>query len=231
MDFDAARNAAAMALPAWGCVLAVVAHPDDESFGLGAILDAFTAAATRSGVLCLTHGEASTLRGVAQDLAELRGQEFAAAAQLLGVSTITLRDYPDGGLAQVPSSQLAREAVEAAAAIHADGLLVFDPSGVTGHPDHTAATTAALQAAAELDLPVLGWTLPAAVATQLNRELGAAFEGHQPEDIDIELLVTRARQLAASAAHVSQAIPTSVLWRRLALLGDTEYLRWLRRPT
>jgi LmbE family N-acetylglucosaminyl deacetylase len=48
-------------LPVWTSVLAVVAHPDDESFGLGAILDAFTRAGARGEVLCLTHGEASTL--------------------------------------------------------------------------------------------------------------------------------------------------------------------------
>ena len=28
----------------------------------------------------------------------------------------------------------------------------------------------------------------------------------------------------------SQVVPGSVLWRRLDLLGDIEYLRWLRRP-
>jgi LmbE family N-acetylglucosaminyl deacetylase len=43
-------------LPAWTSVLAVVAHPDDESFGLGAILDAFTGAGARVEVLCLTQG-------------------------------------------------------------------------------------------------------------------------------------------------------------------------------
>ena len=75
------------ALPAWSSVLAVVAHPDDESFGLGAILDAFNQAGTRTAVLCLTHGEASTVYGVAGNLAELRGEEFAAAAQILGVLT------------------------------------------------------------------------------------------------------------------------------------------------
>jgi len=51
------------ALPAWMSVLAVVAHPDDESFGLGALLDAFTRVRAGVEVLCLTHGEASTLHG------------------------------------------------------------------------------------------------------------------------------------------------------------------------
>jgi hypothetical protein len=42
-------------------VLAVYAHPDDETFGLGAALGAFVDAGTAVGGLCLTHGEASTL--------------------------------------------------------------------------------------------------------------------------------------------------------------------------
>lgn len=44
-----------------GSVLAVVAHPDDESFDLGAILDTVVAAGGRASVLCFTRGEASTL--------------------------------------------------------------------------------------------------------------------------------------------------------------------------
>jgi N-acetylglucosamine malate deacetylase 2 len=210
--------------------MAVVAHPDDESFGLGAILDAFDRAGTRTSVLCLTHGGASTVHGVAGNLAELRGRELAAAARMLGVADLILRDYPDGALERVCRSRLVGEVIEAAGAAGVDGLLVFDPSGVTGHRDHAAASVAALQAASDLHLPVLGWTLPDSVATQLNREFGTGFVGHPAVDIDIELPVTRTRQVAASAAHVSQAIPTSVLWRRLELLGDVEHLRWLRRP-
>ena len=53
-------------------ILAVVAHPDDESFGLGALLARAAAAGARVGVLCLTHGEASTLHGVDGDLREIR---------------------------------------------------------------------------------------------------------------------------------------------------------------
>jgi LmbE family N-acetylglucosaminyl deacetylase len=217
-------------LPAWSTVLAVVAHPDDESFGLGAILDAFHRAGTGTAVLCLTRGEASTLHGVAGDLTAVRGRELAAAARTLGVTGTVLRDFPDGALDKVCCSGLSDEVIDAARAVHADGLLVFDPSGVTGHPDHAAATAAALLAAAGLDMPVLGWTLPAPVANRLNRELGTGFVGHQAAEIDIELPIDRAKQTAACAAHVSQAIPTSVLWRRLELLGDTEHLRWLTNP-
>ena len=217
-------------LPAWSTVLAVVAHPDDESFGLGAILDAFDRAGTCTVVLCLTRGEASTLHGAAGELSAVRGREFAAAARTLGVTDTVLRDFPDGALGQVCRSLVVGEVIDAARAMRADGLLVFDPSGVTGHPDHAAATAAALLAAAGLDLRVLGWTLPAAVAEGLNRELGTGFVGHRAAEIDIELPVDRVRQTAACAAHVSQAIPTSVLWRRLELLGDTEYLRWLSNP-
>ena len=230
MLVDADPRPVSTRLPAWSTVLAVVAHPDDESFGLGAILDAFHRAGTRTAVLCLTRGEASTLRGVAGDLSAVRGREFEAAARTLGVTGTVLRDFPDGALAQVCRSGLSGEVIDAARAVHADGLLVFDPSGVTGHPDHAAATAAALLAAAGPDLPVLGWMLPAAVAEALNRELGTVFVGHEAAEVDIVLPVDRARQTAACAAHVSQAIPTSVLWRRLELLGDTEHLRWLSNP-
>jgi hypothetical protein len=77
---------------------------------------------------------------------------------------------------------------------------------------------------------VLGWTLPTAVAEQLNAEFDTGFVGDQPDDIDLVLTVARDRQRIASLAHASQAVPTSVPWRRLELLGDTEHLRWLRRP-
>jgi LmbE family N-acetylglucosaminyl deacetylase len=215
-------------LPAWASVLAVVAHPDDESFGLGAVLDAFVGRGTRTAVLCLTHGENSTVHGDTDDLALVREREFAAAARTLRVAEVSLLAYPDGALGTVCRSRLVGDVVDAARAARAEGLLVFDLSGVTGHPDHAAASEAALLAADGLDLPVLSWTLLREVAEQLNRELGTDFHGHRSDVIDIELTVTRERQVAASASHVSQAIPTSVLWRRLQLMGATEELRWLR---
>lgn len=215
-------------LPDWQRVLVVVAHPDDESFGLGAVLDAFSGRGSEVSVLCLTEGEASTL-GTGINLSRMRREELTAASRELGVSSSVMHHHPDGGLDEVCRHLLAGEVIDEVGTHGADGLLVFDATGVTGHPDHAAATAAALLAADVLDLPVLAWTIPSVIADRLNEELGVtAFAGCEPEQIDIEIPVDRARQVAASRAHHTQAVPTSPLWRRLELLGDVEHLRWLR---
>lgn len=165
-------------LPAWTSVLAVVAHPDDESMGLGAVLDSFVGAGARVSVLSFTPGGGSTTTGVTGDLSALRGVEFQRAARVLGVGTAILAEHRDGQLGRSPG--LAREVVDAASRTSVDGLLVFDLSGVSGHPDHTAATAAALEAADALGLLVLGWTLPADIAHQLNHERGTSFIGTEP---------------------------------------------------
>ncbi|GAA1654666.1 hypothetical protein GCM10009733_060150 [Nonomuraea maheshkhaliensis] len=69
-----------------GRALAVVAHPDDESFGLGAVLSALTRRGTKAVVLCFTHGEASTLHGVDGDPHRIRAAEPAAASTALGLA-------------------------------------------------------------------------------------------------------------------------------------------------
>lgn len=217
-------------LPPWRSVLVVVAHPDDESFALGALLAAFAEAGARVSVLCLTRGEASTLHGVEGDLTELRADELAAAAEVLGLHDVTLLAYPDGRLTEVPLDELAAEVLTVARDIGADGVIGFDLTGVTGHPDHAHATAAAVSAAEMLDLPVLGWTVPDTVAAQLRAEHGAAFDGHSEAEIDLTVTVERTLQLKAVGCHPSQAVPGSVLWRRIELLGDQEHLRWLRSP-
>lgn len=211
-------------LPSWRSVLAVTAHPDDESFGLGAVLDRFQRGGARTSVLCFTRGEASTLGE--GPLADTRTREARRAAGILGVGRIRIADHPDGELGTVPPAELAGEVRRASVADGAEGLLAFDTDGVTGHRDHVAATTAAVTAAAALGIPVLGWTVPDTVGRTLDGEFGTAFGGRTAADLVVP--VDRTVQRRAIEAHASQANP--VVRRRLELCGDREWLVWLHRP-
>jgi LmbE family N-acetylglucosaminyl deacetylase len=216
-------------LPCLARVLAVCAHPDDESFGLGAVLVALAAAGTSSSVLCFTHGEASTLRPDAGDLRRVRAAELAAAAAVLGVADTALLDYPDGRLSGIPLPELAGHVRGQIRLTRPDALLVFDEGGITGHSDHCQATAAALSAAHHDHLTVIAWTIPDRVAEALNGEFAATFTGRPPAQIDLTITIDRAAQLEAVACHASQSTHNPVLWRRLELLGDTEHLRYLRK--
>jgi hypothetical protein len=66
------------------------------------------------------------------------------------------------------------------------------------------------------------------VAAALRDEVGAPFTGYDLNEIDLVIEVDRTAQRQAVECHPSQAVPGSALWRRLELLGDREYLRWLR---
>ncbi|MCX3060635.1 PIG-L family deacetylase [Streptomyces beihaiensis] len=209
-------------------VLAVVAHPDDESFGLGALLGRLAEAGVPTAVLCFTHGEASTLRAVPGDPHAVRSHELECAAAELGVETVRLSNHPDGALSRIPLHRLVVEVERMWAACHRPShLLVFDPAGVTGHPDHRRATAAAMLAARTTGATVLAWTVPEDVADRLNTEFGTAFVGRPPSDCHVVTPVTRTRQSRAIACHVSQSTGNQVLWRRLELTGDREYVRLL----
>lgn len=215
-------------LPDWRSVLAVVAHPDDESFGLGALLDGFASAGAEVSVLCLTPGETYALAPVSGDLVPLRRSQLKEAARTLGATHVELRDYAGCHLAAVPTSVLVEDITGVIDTLRPDGLLVFDEGGVVDSPDHAVATRAAVEAAAGRNLSVLGWGLPEDVAEVLNDELGqqrftAMREGGFAVPVD------RERQRLASLAYSNESAPTSLLWRRLELLGETEHLRWLRR--
>jgi N-acetylglucosamine malate deacetylase 2 len=208
-------------------LVAVTAHPDDESFGLGGVIASLTRAGATASLVCFTRGEASTL-GASPDLPVRRGRELAAAAAELGIERVHLLDHPDGRLSEVPTAELV-EALER----HLDGvdaILTFDTSGVSGHPDHQAATRAALTAGRRRDLPVLAWTIPMQLAEQLNAELGTTFVGSPTHEIDLVVTADRSAQLAAMAHHDSQLDGNSVPIRRLEAQGPVEHLRLLHDP-
>ena len=219
--------APATALPGFRRVLAVCAHPDDETFGLGALIDRFVEQDATVDLLCLTLGEASTL-GAAQDLGPRRSRELGCAARLLGIERLTLADHPDGALEDVPVRRLADEVVRVAG--DADALLVFDDGGITGHPDHQQATDAATEAARRLGITVVAWALPQQLTAQLSEDLGVPFVGRTDDELSHRVAVDRSGQLTAMACHGSQLADNPAPRRRIELQGPVEHLRILHDP-
>lgn len=201
--------------------LAVIAHPDDESFGMCGLLARLTADGVRVRVLCFTRGEASTL-GAVDDLAVVRSRELDAAAQELSVIGVSLLDYPDGRLSHVRTDEL--ESVVEAELDDAEVIIVFEPSGVTGHPDHRAATRAAEMVAGRHGLRVLEWGVRGDVAAALNAEFNTAFVALDGEDIAVD----RTAQWRAIRCHRTQSHDNPVLHRRLQLQGELDRVRLVR---
>ncbi|HEU0296997.1 MAG TPA: PIG-L deacetylase family protein [Anaerolineales bacterium] len=133
-------------------ILAVLAHPDDESFGLGGTLALYARKGYDTYYLCATRGEAGTvdeehLNGF-KDTAELRTNELMRAAKVLGLKGVFFLGYRDSGMPgteenQHPNAQINHAVEEVAGHIvkymrelKPDIVITHDPIGGYRHPDH-----------------------------------------------------------------------------------------------
>jgi LmbE family N-acetylglucosaminyl deacetylase len=168
-----------------GGVLAVFAHPDDESLLAGGTLAACAQAGLEVALLSLTRGELGEISDPAlatrDDLAVVRARELETAGGTLGASWTECLDFPDGSLAWVSSDEV-REAVAQRIADHApQAVITFAPEGLYWHPDHLATHRLTVEAVAGASdsLWLYGATWPAGLAERLAsavHELGLAAD-------------------------------------------------------
>ncbi len=133
-------------------LLAVLAHPDDETFGVGGTLALYAKRGVDVYLICATRGEAGTvekqyLEGFAS-VAELREAELRCAAKKLGLQDVIFLGYRDSGMPgspdnQNPSALINAEISEIALKINCyiqnlkpQVVLTFDEIGGYMHPDH-----------------------------------------------------------------------------------------------
>ena len=133
-------------------LLAVLAHPDDESCGLGGTLALYASKGYDVYYVCATRGEAGTvdeehLKGF-KDTAEMRTAELMKAAQALGLKEVFFLGYRDSGMpgtepnqhpdAQInaPIDEVAGRVVKYIRDLKPEVVLTFDPIGGYKHPDH-----------------------------------------------------------------------------------------------
>jgi LmbE family N-acetylglucosaminyl deacetylase len=142
-------------------LLAVLAHPDDESLGFGGTLAKYAAEGVDVHLLTATRGDGGRFRGYRGDdprhpgaaaLAKIREGELRAAASALGLRGVTVLDYPDRYLDRVPPRDVIGRIVQELRRVRPQIVVTFGPDGGYGHPDHIAISqfcTAATVAAAD----------------------------------------------------------------------------------
>lgn len=153
-------------------LMAVLAHPDDETFGIGGTLALYSWCGAETHYVCATQGEvgempAEQLLGYAEP-AERRVAELRAAAARLGLSSVTFLGYRDSGmqgaadnahpraLAAAPEDEVVARVVQQIRLRRPQVVITFDPIGGYRHPDHLAiqrATLRAFHAAADPAFP------------------------------------------------------------------------------
>lgn len=147
-------------------LLAIFAHPDDESFGPGGTLARYAASGVDVWLVCATDGDAGTvdaemLANVAST-AQLRAAELCCAAQTLGLRGVDWLGYRDSGMAgsadnqhpsslyQAPMDEVVGKIVASMRKHRPQVVMCDNQFGGYGHPDHIKlhqATVAAFEVA------------------------------------------------------------------------------------
>ena len=142
-------------------ILAVTAHPDDESFLFGGTLAMHARAGGKAGLLCLTYGQVGRTGGLCAqaELGRVRREELRRAVRVLGIPHLFTPGLMDGGLDAIADDGGARIVREHADRFGADVLLTFGPEGASGHADHKAAYRWTVAAAGARPVFVMSWPL------------------------------------------------------------------------
>lgn len=208
-----------------GGVVAVVAHPDDESIIAGGTLALAARRGTPAGVVSLTRGELGPGHDDPERLAAIREEELGRAAVALGLDWARCLREPDGELEWSESAldAVTRVLDEERPAV----VLTFGPDGLYEHPDHVATSRIAGVAAAAVGAAVYeaAWdatVVPGLVAAARARGLPTDLWGLDAEafgvadprpTLAIDVTPVLDAKLAALRAHRSQLADGHLLAR------------------
>lgn len=191
-------------------ILVVLAHPDDETFGMGGTLAKYADLGATIVLILATRGEAGIPGTEPARAGAIREAEARAACAVLGVRRLDFLDYHDGQLAQIDFQAAVRRLADRLRQLRPAVVITFGPDGLSGHSDHTtvgAWTTAAFDAAGAADWGARLYYIAPSEATQQGCGVAPTAEqaGGPVAFIDVgPWLTTKVR---AAQRHVSQDPP------------------------
>lgn len=141
------------------------AHPDDESFGLGAAVPKWIDDGIDVYLICATDGDAGSvpghMRGKYATIAALRRAELDCARKILKFKDVYLLDYKDSGMPNSRTSldpnslwhswthdsdRVIEDVAEVMRQARPQVVVTFNRYGGYGHPDHIAIQRATTRA-------------------------------------------------------------------------------------
>jgi LmbE family N-acetylglucosaminyl deacetylase len=199
------------------CLLAVFAHPDDETLARsaghsirpGGTLALLARGGVRVQVLTATRGEAGACGDpplcTPRELPALRERELRCACAALGIQPPLVLNYRDGHLAEADADGLIAEILAAIRKSGAQVVLSFGPDGLSAHADHVAIGRCAAEAYRRAASLAALYTV--AVPASLAEALGMRQVCAVPDaDITLAVDVSAAweAKLAAIHCHATQ---------------------------
>jgi len=190
-------------------LLAVFAHPDDETFRPGGTLALLARQGVHVHVLTATRGQAGSCGDpplcTLAELPAVRERELRCACAALGIQSPQLLDYADGHLHEVDTETMIAHILSAVNEIKPQVLLSFGLDGLSGHPDHIAVGQCAAEAFRRAEAVAALYTV--AVPQSLAQKLDMRQIHSVPDEaiaLTVDVSSVWETKLAAMQCHATQ---------------------------
>jgi LmbE family N-acetylglucosaminyl deacetylase len=221
-------------------LLAVFAHPDDETFRPGGTLVPLARRGVRVHLLTATRGEAGSCGDpplcMPEELPAVRERELRRACAALGAEPPHLLGYWDGHLSEAASEEIIAQVLDVVDEVRPQVMLSFGPDGLSGHPDHVAIGQCAAEAFRRVQEVAALYTVavPRSVAEQLAMQRIRPV----PDEaiaLSVDISAVWEAKLAAIRCHATQLSSSPMLRapveRQRLFFGTEHFVRAaVRRP-
>ncbi|RPI81804.1 MAG: PIG-L family deacetylase [Chloroflexi bacterium] len=219
-------------------LLAVFAHPDDETFRPGGTLALLAKKGVSVQVMTVTRGQAGSCGDppvcMPEELPAVRERELNCACAALGILPPRILDYVDGSLAHSDPQQLLADILAVIKEFQPQVILSFGLDGLSGHLDHIGVGCAARAAFLQCQTVSALYTL--ALPLYLAQEMKLSNMRPVPDEkitLTVDVLSVWEMKKAAIGCHVSQLSSTPLLGeaeeRQKVFFGTEFFIRTAQR--
>ena len=205
-------------------LVAIFAHPDDESFGPSGTLAKFTQT-HNVYVLCATKGESGM--GSSSKLAKTRARELRQSAKIIGIKRVYFLGFRDGKLSNSIYHKLAAKIEEKLKLIKPQILMTTEARGVSGHIDHITVSMVTSYVFNKLQFTktIMYYCIDEKAAEKMSNYFIYFPPGYKRSQVDkiVDISKYWAIKKKAMFAHKSQIKDAQTVLNRIKNLPKEEY--------